>query len=273
MEQQQQKKFKDTALFRKVALDRLSNPEQLDRLIQITNPRGWIALLTIGALLAGFTVWSVLGNVRTVVEGQGLLIPDENFPPEVQPVTLTETGTLTALRVSDGQTVSAGQVIAVLETDAGEIEVTSPVFGRVVEMMAQEGDDVTPDSPFMMVVAPPMLTGKIYVDFAEAQQIKPGMKVEVSPLTVPLQEFGFIPGEVLSVSEFPATDETADAFTPEGTVVLEVIVALEQAETPTGYKWSFAEGPDVPLRPNVSCMVKIVVEEERPITRIFPILG
>ena len=38
-------------IFRKSALDRMASPEQLDALMRITSPRGWIALLTIGFLL------------------------------------------------------------------------------------------------------------------------------------------------------------------------------------------------------------------------------
>ena len=31
-------------IFRKVALERLSSPEQLDQLLQVTDPKGWMAL-------------------------------------------------------------------------------------------------------------------------------------------------------------------------------------------------------------------------------------
>ena len=39
-------------IFRKVALERLSSPEQLDQLMQVTSPKGWLALAGLGALLA-----------------------------------------------------------------------------------------------------------------------------------------------------------------------------------------------------------------------------
>ena len=34
----------ERSIFRQAALDRLSSPEQLDRVMRVTDPKGWIAL-------------------------------------------------------------------------------------------------------------------------------------------------------------------------------------------------------------------------------------
>ena len=62
-------------LFRKSALDRLSSPDQLDRLITITSSRAWIAITIIGVMLAAAIAWSLVGNLPTRVSGKGILIP------------------------------------------------------------------------------------------------------------------------------------------------------------------------------------------------------
>jgi HlyD family secretion protein len=59
---------------RKAAIDKLASPERLDVLMQVTSPRGWLALWTVGAFLVGVIVWSVTGSIPTRIEGQGLLI-------------------------------------------------------------------------------------------------------------------------------------------------------------------------------------------------------
>lgn len=61
-------------IFRQVALDRLSSPEQLDRLITLASPVGWAALAAIAAVLAAVVAWGVFGTVPTRVEGQGILV-------------------------------------------------------------------------------------------------------------------------------------------------------------------------------------------------------
>lgn len=61
-------------LFRKAALDKLASPEQLDVLMEVTSPKGWVALGTVGATLLAVLVWSVFGSIPTRVQGQGILI-------------------------------------------------------------------------------------------------------------------------------------------------------------------------------------------------------
>lgn len=61
------------SIFRKAALDKLSSPEQLDQLIRITNPMGWIAVFGIGCLLAATLSWGVVGSIPVKVVGEGLL--------------------------------------------------------------------------------------------------------------------------------------------------------------------------------------------------------
>ena len=46
----------ENPLFRKAAIDKLSSPERLDVLMQVTSPNDWIALWTIGAILIGIIV-------------------------------------------------------------------------------------------------------------------------------------------------------------------------------------------------------------------------
>ena len=49
-------------LFRQAALKRLSTPEQLDRALHVTTPKGWVALVALLAMAAAIGVWSVKGK-------------------------------------------------------------------------------------------------------------------------------------------------------------------------------------------------------------------
>ena len=62
------------SIFRKVALERLSSPEQLDRLITLTSPIGWAALAAIVMLSLAIIAWGIFGVVPTRVEGSGILV-------------------------------------------------------------------------------------------------------------------------------------------------------------------------------------------------------
>jgi hypothetical protein len=61
-------------IFRKVALERLSSPDDLDQMVRITRPASWLALIAIVAIVAGGLVWATFGRVATTVRGNAILI-------------------------------------------------------------------------------------------------------------------------------------------------------------------------------------------------------
>ncbi len=95
-------------IFRSVALERLSSPEQLDQLMQVTTPRGWLMLVGVGALLATALVWGVLGSVPERINGKGILARSGG----VLEVEASGDGRVTDVSVRVGDVVSEGQVVA-----------------------------------------------------------------------------------------------------------------------------------------------------------------
>lgn len=94
--------------FRKVALDRLSSPEQLDQVMRVTRPGGWIALAGIGVLLLTAIVWGAVGTLSDKVTGQGILVKSGG----VLEVVASTSGRVTDVSVSPGDQVTEGQVVA-----------------------------------------------------------------------------------------------------------------------------------------------------------------
>lgn len=100
-------------IFRKVALERLSSPEQLDQLIQVTSPRSWLALAGLGLLIVTALAWSVAGSIPTVATGEGILIRRGG----VSELVATTEGQVTELLVEEGQLIERGQVVARLRQE------------------------------------------------------------------------------------------------------------------------------------------------------------
>lgn len=96
-----------TEIFRKVSLDRLSSPEQIDQLLQVTTPRGWVALLALCGCIAAALIWSVTSFTETTIRGSGVISRDL-----VANVVSLGTGTVTDIKVKEGDTIHAGQVVA-----------------------------------------------------------------------------------------------------------------------------------------------------------------
>jgi HlyD family secretion protein len=62
--------------FRKKALERLSSPEDLDRLVRVTRPRTWIALGGLLLVIAAVLLWATLTHITTTASGVGFVLPE-----------------------------------------------------------------------------------------------------------------------------------------------------------------------------------------------------
>jgi HlyD family secretion protein len=102
-------------IFRAVALERASSPEQLDYLVVITRPFDWIVGLVILLALAAAIAWGVVGRIPTRVPGEGILISGSG---KVVDAVSAAAGRLASVEVSVGDHVSQGQLIArIAQTD------------------------------------------------------------------------------------------------------------------------------------------------------------
>ena len=101
-------------IYRKIALERLSSPEQLDRLITVTPPSGWLALMGMALLLAFTFVWALYGRIPTMVSGGGILIKTGGVVSVVAPVQ----GQIDSIYVREGESVRKGQIVARLAQPA-----------------------------------------------------------------------------------------------------------------------------------------------------------
>jgi pyruvate/2-oxoglutarate dehydrogenase complex dihydrolipoamide acyltransferase (E2) component len=271
-------------LFRKVALERLSSPEQLDRLLQVTSPREWAALAALGLVLFTGLAWAVAGTVSTTAQGRGVFIR----PAGVQRIVSPQSGVLTNVLVRPGDVIHKDREVLRLspaadEGDAGPSFVVSNASGRVLEVLVKEGDTVEKGS-VLLTLEPPddRLEALVYVPVADGQRIRAGMKVEVLPGTVKWSEFGYLLGCVTRADKFPAShegmmrnlenEELVRNLSAAGPCV-EVRAELEpDPAAPGRYRWSSSRGPDLQMHHGTPCQVRIIVREQRPIRLILPAL-
>ncbi|MHB8520221.1 MAG: NHLP bacteriocin system secretion protein [Limisphaerales bacterium] len=104
-------------IFRKAALEKLSSPEQLDQLMHVTSPQGWIALVAVGAVLLTALVWSVVGQIPTQVYGRGILIRKGG----VYLVTARADGHVSQIRTNS--LIRSNDVVAVVEQPELELKI------------------------------------------------------------------------------------------------------------------------------------------------------
>src|SRR5258706_15514227 len=105
-------------MFRKEALEKLSSPEQLDQLLKVTSPKGWLALISLGVLIGALVIWSILGSIPVTVNGEGILIRGD----AVQLIDAPQAVRVSMLAVKAGDNMQTNQLIANLASDAGNVE-------------------------------------------------------------------------------------------------------------------------------------------------------
>lgn len=120
-------------IFRKVSLERLSSPEQLDVLMHVTSPKGWVALLALCALVVIAISWGVFGSIPTKVDGSCILIR----PGGVSEIVAPGAGRVADISVDVGDSVREGQMIARIERHDALDQIKS-VEAKLHELKAQE---------------------------------------------------------------------------------------------------------------------------------------
>jgi hypothetical protein len=271
-------------IFRQTALERLSSPEQLDQLVRVTQPLGWLALLALSLVMLAAIVWGILGRIPVQVEGQGILLSSGGIHDIVSPAS----GQVTDLFGQTGDVVQAGLIVAsIAQEGQAFVPVTSPYTGRILELKVDKGSVVEKGTPLLSIESlnpegSVDLVAVIYTAPAEGKKIRPGMPVQVSPSTVQREEYGFMLGRVDSVGQFPATQQgmqrvlgnadLARTLSADGAPI-EVRIELQRsAASASGYAWSSQASPPIHIDSGTLCTAWVTLSERRPISLVLPLL-
>ncbi len=171
-----------------------------------------------------------------------------------------------------------GELNARLQENVG---VVSRYDGRVLELMADRGDVVSPGTPILSLeVVSEELMAVLFVPASAGKQIRRDMEVRVTPSTVKREEYGSILGQVVWASAFPTTARGMTRLLGNEALVtklmeqgppIQVNVALRRdAHTPTGYRWSSSTGPTLEISSGTLAQGSVVLKEERPISLLIP---
>ena len=164
-----------------------------------------------------------------------------------------------------------------------DVDVLSPYTGRVLELMVNRGDLVTPGAPMLnLEVVADDLLAVIFVPANLGKRVQPGMLVRVSPSAVNSEEYGYMLGRVTWVAEFPSSARGMTRLLANEALVtrlmssgppIEVNVALiPDVSTPTGYKWSSSRGPTLKISSGTLASGSVVVRQDHPLSLLVPAL-
>ena len=266
-------------LYRKSSLDKLSNPEQLDRMIRISSPLSWLALIAVLLIVVATVVWSILGTLPTTETVNGMIVAPDN----VNAVYSETGGLLEKYCVDIGKEVKSGDKIAELKQTDG-----------TVKTIVADRDGVL--SAYSLEIGTPVLAGTevaritpknsgdqvivCYVPLAYAQKFEEGMKVLVYPTSVDSQKYGHMEAEIISVEEYATNTNSlayvlgsgnlvAEQFAANGPIVSIVCKLKTDKDTKSGFYWSSDSAKNLTVSNGTIMSAKIVVDECAPITKLI----
>jgi multidrug efflux pump subunit AcrA (membrane-fusion protein) len=310
------------SLFREVSLERLSSPEQLDELIKVTSSRAWLALIAIGCILISAIAWGFFGSIPTKIEGHGVLLNnggvftlqhhtsgqviDVRFKLgdmvnkgdviariEV-PQLVAEINDLlnTLYQMESNQRIDSleykaleNHVIKLREELVYQSQIVSQIDGRILELNIHKGSIIQPGESLVTLEqygGTVKMEAVIYVPAEQGGIILPGMEAHVSPTIVNKEEFGFMLGRVISVSEYPATTKSmmqtlgnenlVSLLAGQGAPLMVKIDLIRDDNIESGYRWSSPEGPPMSIHSGTIIQSAVITNREKPISKVIPLL-
>ena len=98
------------SMYRKVALERLSSPEDLDALLRIADSRAWFAMIALFLLLFAASIWTFTGTVVSTASGVGVIAKGGG----VFNIVAGATGFVVTVNAKAGDSVHRGDVLATI---------------------------------------------------------------------------------------------------------------------------------------------------------------
>lgn len=194
------------------------------------------------------------------------------------------------LKTQEGDLLQAIDDNKLLQLTRDFAKIYSPFDGDIIEVLVNKGDRVTTGASLALMEhqkdpnSKPSFIVYGFVPVDLGKRIKIGLPVQMALSTVQEQEFGKMLGHVTDVSEFAVSPERLAKLIPNQALLSfllganKAVIQLEitperDPSTPSGYKWTTAEGSPIPITSGTVCKIEAIIEEVKPFYFVFPFQG
>ena len=164
-------------------------------------------------------------------------------------------------------------------------QVVANCSGTVMEIPIRQGDFVQQGTTIAIIDTAGdenPIEALVYFSGADGKKLVPGMKIGLIPGTIKQEEYGYIMGIVMDVSEFPVSDNylvsrlqnmaLANTFHQIMNPIEARVSIVPDPSTYSGYKWSSSKGPEQKIGSGFICEATVTTETHRPISLLIPSL-
>ena len=283
-------------LYRKSALEKFSSPEQLDKVLTVTSPMSWLVLLALTLVIVVTVIWSVIGTIPVTVTASGII----HSPEGTNAIFMPESGKIQTIYVNLGEEIQMydrildytianetrtlysdqfGIVADIYNLNTGDTTQQSGSTGTAVSSstIVNQGTEVVRIS--VQALSPQVAV--CYVKLSDAEKIERGMLVNISLSSRESQTYGHMVGRVINIDSYVSStkgmtyvlgseNNLISTFQKDGSAVVAVTCELyPDSSTVSGYYWSTTRGAKLEVADGSLVNAKVIVEEVRPITKLF----
>ena len=231
----------ENKLFRKTALETVSNPEQLDQHIRVTRPFSWVILIAIISFAIGVGIWAFTGNISSGTDINGIIFASDG----VSVANAVSSGIVSDVLVSENEQVDKGDVMVVIPDEEllNQIKTVKAQYDAAggansslsttldalkyqyiinsfvsasksgtVNSIPAVGDAIAEGQQVTVNYSEESMSGSkeliAYVPYTTAQSFKIGGDVQISPSNYPREEYGYMLGKITSIGTNLVTEES-----------------------------------------------------------------
>jgi HlyD family secretion protein len=161
-------------------------------------------------------------------------------------------------------------------------QVLAPYPGKIVSRLVDAGQEVRQGAPVLFIELSNRPLRAVAFIPLQGARIRPGMTAQMSPEGITWEEYGYMLGDVISVTQGPVNPDSMNRilrnpqlvqqFTSAGSVYEMRIMLRRDAATPSGFSWTSRQGPPIKFGSGTLFRVQIPVDEKRPIELVIPTL-
>ena len=273
----------DTGEFRRNAVEHRQEGDRFNRLLVLVGIKGWLSLAAVALLLGASIFWMLTASIPQRVGGHGILLPSSGTITVDAPCS----GVISEVLAKEGDILENGDLLARIEPDTGGTsthEVLATSRARLEAVQVRPGDSVrTGDLLFTLesdTGTNPELQAILYFAPGDGQRIAVGMSADLDPVSTDKEDFGYMLGEVSSVSSYPAAsaeiarrindEDLAREWTANGPLIQVIVTLVPDTGTVSGYRWSSLSGPAITIHAGTLCEGEVITGHRRPIELILP---
>jgi len=266
-------------IFNEKTTDKISRPDQLDKMITITSPMSWLMLIGVALIVVITLVWSIFGTLPTTQTVNGIIVPKDN----VGIIFAEQHGTVIKIEKKAGDVVAVNDVIATIKlSDGTEQIIKAQEKGKLNSILVEENTPVYPGAEIARFT--PEIEGEnivvCYIPVSSAQQMKAGMKVLLYPTSVDTQKNGHMEATVVDIGDYAVSTSNmwyilgadnlmADIFLSEGPVVQMTCKIKTSSDSKNGFYWTNENGNNLTVSKGTLVSAKVITDESAPISKLF----